>query len=1111
MLVKGEGPLDAKIFIIGEAPGQTEELKGKPFCGGSGWELDKILKAADIRREDCYVDNIMQERPPSNDFSTFYKDKAKTQPSEGLLQGHQRVRDLIRLHHPNVVCALGNEALYAICDKRAITKWRGSILGCSGVKVIPSIHPAMVMRQYEYFPISCFDMRRVKEESLTPQWPLPYNDKFIINPSFEKIMEVLKCLRNEKYVCFDIETDMQNHQIKCLGFGWSREDAICIPIFFAGNSWWTLEQELAIISEIRELFLSSSVNFIAQNAQFDMIYLQDKWGVQVPNLWMDTMIAFHCVYPELPKGLDFLSSIYTHRPYHKDDAYNNPGPDGLWHYNCLMKNTRVVLGDGTTESIDTLVKKQYTGTVMSYNEETKTIEPKNVIGWTQNKYDDFWWRIKTKYMEKDERGIVATPNHQILTQRGWVPISLLKRGDRIATQEYELTNQQLQVMLGTVLGDGHLSCRNGLKAGLVVSQKCKRLVEEKQKYLGGNIRQFTHTGFGVTTEMYELSLPYTSYQGDIQRVFYKDNKKVVIKDVLNMLKPLGLAHWYMDDGCLANNTECRIAVNCFTPEEQEMVRAYFEAWYGPTSLSQGSIRLLAKASYKFCDQIKEFVPFEMSYKLMCNCSYKEPIIDKQSNQLYYEDITVKEQYLYEGVGRGYNNTNYCLTVEGNHNFFTVHGLVANCLDTVVTWEAAMAIHEELKEFGTLKFYEENSHKLIAPLIKMQRRGVRIDAPYRLKLDTELEAKAIELQAKVDAAVGHPLNVASPLQMKNFLYKELGLPEQTKRKTGNITADEDAILKLSKQFPNPLFDIILEIRHIRKVLSTYIRAELDQDGRLRTSYVITGTTSGRLASRGSVYGTGTNLQNIDRDLSIRRMFIADEGKKFINADLSQAEARVVAYLSREDRLKAVFAEGGDIHRRNASIIFHKPVDIISENERQLAKTLVHAANYGIGVRKFATTISSTEDRARQLLNLYHANYPRIRMWHMEVEEQLRKSRVLETPLGRKRMFFGRWGNDLTREAIAYVPQSTVGDVLNMGIIRCKDAMPQNWEMILQNHDAVLMQVPLDADPQHVSRFLKHYFEFPIEVNGEMLTIPIDIKEGLTWGDLHKLEIPHAQVM
>src|SRR3990167_11343096 len=101
MLVKGEGPLNARIWLIGEAPGATEEQKGRPFCGGAGWELNKILKAADIRREECYVDNVMQERPQSNDFTVFYKDRAKTLPTEALLQAHERIRNLVRTQRPN--------------------------------------------------------------------------------------------------------------------------------------------------------------------------------------------------------------------------------------------------------------------------------------------------------------------------------------------------------------------------------------------------------------------------------------------------------------------------------------------------------------------------------------------------------------------------------------------------------------------------------------------------------------------------------------------------------------------------------------------------------------------------------------------------------------------------------------------------------------------------------------------------------------------------------------------------------------------------------------------------------------------------------------------------
>ena len=602
------------------------------------------------------------------------------------------------------------------------------------------------------------DFHKIKKESESPMWPFPYYDKFLTTPTFEQVMDGIQMLHSQQYVAFDIET--AQGQISCIGFGWSKQDSICIPIFYGGNSWWTERQEEAIVLAIRKLFLNPHVKFIAQNAQFDMIYLADKWGVEVANLWMDTMVGFHCVYPELRKGLDFLCSIYTNRPYYKS-MFKGGGPENLWKYNCL--------------------------------------------------------------------------------------------------------------------------------------------------------------------------------------------------------------------------------------------------------------------------------------------------------------------------------------------------------DTVVTWECAMTIRKELEEFGTLRFYEENSHKLIGPLIKMQRRGVRIDLVKRSRIDENLTRDIESMQDKLNKTVGHELNPNSPKQMKDFLYGEMKFPIKRNRKTGNLTANEHAIEELAKKFDNPVFDLILDIRKARKLLSTYIRAPLDGDGRIRCSYVITGTETGRLSSRESVYGSGTNLQNIPRGEIVRSIFVPDDGKVFINADLSQAEARVVAYLARDGRLQSVFEQGGDIHKRNASMVFKKNIHEVTKGERQLAKTLVHAANYGIGARTFAGHIGASEQKARGLLNQYYALYPGIKRWHLEVEGSLRKSRVLRTPIGRARMFFARWGPDLIREAIAYVPQSTVSDILNLGIIRASEHMPIGWELVMQVHDSVLMQVPIDTEPMHIHKFIKHYFENSIEINRQMCKIPIDIKIGKDWAHMTKLEV------
>ena len=234
--------------------------------------------------------------------------------------------------------------------------------------------------------------------------------------------------------------------------------------------------------------------------------------------------------------------------------------------------------------------------------------------------------------------------------------------------------------------------------------------------------------------------------------------------------------------------------------------------------------------------------------------------------------------------------------------------------------------------------------------------------------------------------------------------------------------------------------------------------------------------------------------------------------FVNADLSQAEARVVAYIAGESRLQALFSNpNGDVHIRNAALIFGKRVEEVTGAERQLGKTLVHAANYGIGARTFGAHIGKSQNEAQQLLNQYHAMYPCIKLWHRQVEEQLRKTRTLRTPLGRARTFFNRWSPQLIKEAVAYVPQATVSDLLNHSLVRAWNALPQDWEILMQVHDSVLMQVPMDVDPLHLFKFITHFFEVHLDIayglfNSMHMVIPVDIKVGDNWGNLKKLEIP-----
>lgn len=432
--------------------------------------------------------------------------------------------------------------------------------------------------------------------------------------------------------------------------------------------------------------------------------------------------------------------------------------------------------------------------------------------------------------------------------------------------------------------------------------------------------------------------------------------------------------------------------------------------------------------------------------------------------------------------------------------------IYNATDACLTMEIACKLMEELKSEKLGEFYQNYLQNLVEPLIAMQLRGVRFDEDKRDLVKDKVKNELIELQSSLDTAVGKPINTNSPLQMKRWLYGKvedggIGLKEKTKKRkdTGEITvaADEEAIQALYAETKIEALQTVLQIRERKKLLSTYLEVKLDPDRRIRCSYNITGTETGRLSSSGTLRGTGTNLQNIPSGI-VKTLFIADEEKVFINADLSQAEARVVAYLANETRLIRIFEEGGDIHRKNASNIFGISEDMVSDEQRQLAKKVIHASNYGMGPLTFAKTAGITVPESKRLLNQYFATYPNIYNWQLNIQSILKRKRYLVNPFGRKRHFFSIWEDKLFKEGLAYIPQSTVADIVTGAII---DLHKEGHELLLQVHDSILVQCRKEDLEYTVDR-IRIALKRPVEINGKVLVIPTDIKVGYNWEDLKK---------
>lgn len=338
-MVKGVGPSNARIAIVGEAPGDAEMRLGQPFCGTAGKLLDGMLEEAGIRRESCYITNILTEQPAvsaanstmRNNFGVLYHDKSRRQPSERLLNEVQRLSKELSDIRPNVVLALGNEPLKWLTSKNGISDWRGSVLpGPGGLKVLPTYHPAAVLRQWSWRPISVFDYKKALTEAEFPE--IRQRERHVFIPhTLDEATAYLDGLRvSPEPVAFDIEVETQ--QIQSIAFSNDPEHAIVIPFWWGPKqSKWEAEDELNLWVSIQELFKEAKT--IGQNVHYDLTFLK-MMDVEAENLYMDTMVAFHVLYPELPKGLEFMTSLYTSQPYYKF-MRTTSSEEEFWRYNAL--------------------------------------------------------------------------------------------------------------------------------------------------------------------------------------------------------------------------------------------------------------------------------------------------------------------------------------------------------------------------------------------------------------------------------------------------------------------------------------------------------------------------------------------------------------------------------------------------------------------------------------------------------------------------------------------------------------------------------------------------------------------------------------------------------
>ena len=463
----------------------------------------------------------------------------------------------------------------------------------------------------------------------------------------------------------------------------------------------------------------------------------------------------------------------------------------------------------------------------------------------------------------------------------------------------------------------------------------------------------------------------------------------------------------------------------------------------------------------------------------------------------------------------------------------------NVKDICITLACYQKLERELIKQNLADLFFNHIMRLNPELTQMTVTGVRIDEGLKNQIADELSADVQALKEKywqsVEKATNDPElhpNPGSPPQTGKLLFGTLGL-------IGRGFSTDKHNLERIKAHPRTspearqVVEDLLEWRKENKFLSTYANMAIDDDGRIRCEYKQIGVQAapGRLSSTGNMWGSGTNLQN--QPHRAYPMFIADRGFEFSYFDLSQAEARVVAWAWEVEALKENFRralqeEGFDVHRANAARIFKLPYAEIpvedwdedgNPTKRYLGKRCVHGLNYRMGPDKLATVCKIPLHQATVAYNSYHAAFPQIRQAWDRIAERARRDKELFTVYGRRLKIMERITDEALESIVAFEPQSTIGDKASSCIYRCHDH--PDWpkikrhgrvylyaRCILNIHDAVIaLNRPKDGET--VRAIMKEVAEDPLIINGEEVLIPADVKKSVPdedgihrWSNLEK---------
>ncbi len=391
------------------------------------------------------------------------------------------------------------------------------------------------------------------------------------------------------------------------------------------------------------------------------------------------------------------------------------------------------------------------------------------------------------------------------------------------------------------------------------------------------------------------------------------------------------------------------------------------------------------------------------------------------------------------------------------------------------------------------------YPFINTLISMENEGIKLDCDFFEKLLENSQKELSALTQKIYDLSKSEFNINSTKQLGIILFEKLNLRVVKKTKTGYST-DEKVLRELLGE--HPVIETILKYREYYKLQSTYIKpllqyAKSDINSRIYTSFMQTGTATGRLSSQ------NPNLQNIptrsELGKEIRKGFIAKEGYKLVSIDYSQIELRLLAHFSNDEALRNAFLNDKDIHLETSMMIFGKEK---AKEKRHIAKAVNFGLLYGMGYRKLAQTVSVSSKDAKEYIKRYFDSFPTVREYLNIVEKQVQDRGYVETLLKRRRYFDFDRANPMQkasylREAPNTIFQGSTADLIKMAMNKIDETLDKNeGAMLLQIHDELIFEIKNECVQEYANKARD------IMENIYKLNIPIKCSLSVAehWGDL-----------